>query len=249
MLEETDLFGTRSKVQDAIAFLREHEPPEGYYVAFSGGKDSVVLLDLVRKSGVKHDVHMNLTSVDPPELLKFVREHYSQIDFVKPKISMHNLIIKKGFPPTRAIRYCCDYLKEQAGKGRYILVGVRAEESGKRAQYPFIDKSRKLKNTTFLRPILKWLEGDIWDYIELNNLPYCSLYDEGFSRIGCVMCPKTGPKKMKLEAERWPAIYKMYLGAMEKAIIRSKERGKTCGQKSGQEMMDWWLDGLKVNIK
>jgi len=53
---------------DAMNVLHEYEPPEGYYVAFSGGKDSIVMLDLVRRSGVKHDAHMNITSVDPPEL-------------------------------------------------------------------------------------------------------------------------------------------------------------------------------------
>ena len=47
MLLENALFGTIDKVAAAIELLQKHEPPEGYYVAFSGGKDSVVILEVV----------------------------------------------------------------------------------------------------------------------------------------------------------------------------------------------------------
>lgn len=243
MLIENTLFGIRNKVEEAIEFLKEYEPPEGYYLAFSGGKDSQVCEHLLMRSGCKYDIHMNLTTVDPPELLKFVRQYYPHIDFVKPLQSMAALIIKKGFPPTRQIRYCCDYLKEHSGSGRFVVNGTRREESSQRMQYSFVQIDNRNKTKTFIRPILNWTEADIWEYIEENKLPYCSLYDEGFSRIGCVMCPKAGKAQMKREADRWPHIYKMYLGAMNKAVARNKERGKKCSQLSGQEMMNWWING------
>ena len=73
---------------DAMNVLHEYEPPEGYYVAFSGGKDSQVILDLVKRSGVKYDAHMNITSVDPPELTQFVKEHYPDVMRHRPKLTM-----------------------------------------------------------------------------------------------------------------------------------------------------------------
>ena len=68
MITQQTLF-SRARPKDEIAIdrLREFEPPEGYYVAFSGGKDSITVLDLVRRSGVKYDAHYSLTTVDPPE--------------------------------------------------------------------------------------------------------------------------------------------------------------------------------------
>lgn len=80
MLRETDLFGkTTDKVQKAMRKLRFLQPPEGYYVAFSGGKDSMVILDLVKRAGVKYDAHHNLTTVEPPELIYFIRKNYAVI--------------------------------------------------------------------------------------------------------------------------------------------------------------------------
>ena len=189
-LIETDIFGTvEDLVADSIALIKKYEPPEGYYVAFSGGKDSIVCLDLVKKAGVKYDVHMNLTSVDPPELLKFIRKYYPECQLHKPKISMFQLILKKKILPTRRIAFCCEKLKERGGLDRTTIVGIRKEESAgrsKRLEYEIF------KGIPSVRPLLEWASDEIWDYIKTNQLPYPSLYDEGFYRIGCIGCPKAG---------------------------------------------------------
>lgn len=104
-----------NKVQDAINLLVENEPPEGYYGATSGGKDSVVIMKLAEMAGVKVDWHCHLTTVDPPELLKFIKENYPEVIFNKPEMTMFQLIVKKRMPPTRLVRYCCEYLKEGGG--------------------------------------------------------------------------------------------------------------------------------------
>jgi len=78
MLIEKTLFGELNKVAQAIAKIRLHEPNEGYYVAFSGGKDSCVILDLVQRAGVKYDAHYNVMTVEPPELLKFIHDYHKK---------------------------------------------------------------------------------------------------------------------------------------------------------------------------
>ena len=92
MLKEQTLFREIDKVDLAIRRIKLHEPPEGYYVAFSGGKDSCVILDLVKRAGVKFDAHINLTTVDPPEVIRFVRQQYPEVTMEKPEISMKKLI-------------------------------------------------------------------------------------------------------------------------------------------------------------
>lgn len=134
-LIETNLFGeTRDKVAMAIQRMRSFEPQEGYYLAFSGGKDSVVLLRIAQMAGVKYDAYYNVTTVDPPEAMRFVREKYPEVTWERPEKSMHRLIVENGFPPSRIMRYCCKELKETHGQGRIVATGVRWAESNNRRE-------------------------------------------------------------------------------------------------------------------
>lgn len=139
MLRYTDITGAViDKVQTAMDRLRSFEPPGGYYVAFSGGKDSQCIYHLCKRAGVKFDAHYRVTSVDPPELVQFIKQQYPQVEFEFPRdedgkvITMWNLIPQKRMPPTRMARYCCEKLKESGGKGRIVVTGVRWAESLRR---------------------------------------------------------------------------------------------------------------------
>jgi len=97
-LIENSLYGVIDRVADAIKLLKELCPPDGYYVAFSGGKDSIVIKDLVIKSGVKYDIHYSVTTVDPPELIRYIREYHPDVIWDYPEISMYKLIVLKKMP-------------------------------------------------------------------------------------------------------------------------------------------------------
>ena len=90
-------------------------------------------------AGVKYDAHYNITSVDPPELVHFIKKSIQMWQWKSreiktgDKITMWNLIPKKKMPPTRTVRYCCDKLKEGGGEGRFVVTGVRWAESARRA--------------------------------------------------------------------------------------------------------------------
>lgn len=136
MIHQLNMQG-KDKVQVAIDRLKAFEPPEGYYLAFSGGKDSVVIKALADMAEVKYDAHYNLTSVDPPELVKFVKT-FKDVSIDRPldkdgnQVTMWNLIPKKRIAPTRIARYCCQELKEHGGDGRMTITGVRWAESSNR---------------------------------------------------------------------------------------------------------------------
>jgi len=243
-LIETDIFGTvEDLVANSIALIKKHEPPDGYYVAFSGGKDSIVCLDLVKRAGVKYDVHMNLTSVDPPELLKFIREYYPECQMHRPEKSMFQLIRENGMPPTRLARFCCRLLKEQYGNDRVKITGIRWEESSSR-------KLRLGHEVGFIHPIIEWASDEIWEYIHANKLPYPSLYNEGFYRIGCIGCPM-GKKQRYKQFARWPQFKKAYWNTFAKVISDRQAKGKDMSKyyKDTETMWAWWMEELPKENK
>lgn len=242
MLVENTLYGLVDKAQVAIDLLRDLEPSDGYYAAYSGGKDSTVILDLVRRSGVKYDAHYNVTTVDPPELVQFIRTQPDVI-FDLPEISMRNLIIKKGFPPTILARYCCAYLKEHGGDGRRVVTGVRAAESAKRRRRQQFESCFKDGSKSYLHIIFHWSTEEVWEYIKSRNLQYCSLYNEGWDRLGCICCPFGRQKRQLRDAERWPNFKKLYINAFQAMIdIRRGTEKERIKWQTGEEVWDWWLD-------
>ena len=155
-LSELTLFGEDDKIQKAIETLRSFEPEEGYRVAFSGGKDSQCIYHLCVLAGVKFEAVYNVTSVDPPELIRFIKKQYPDVKFEYPRdkdgkvVTMWNLIPKHTIPPTRMARYCCAELKENSGVGRLVVTGVRWAESPRRKKlHGVVDvrtKSKKIIN-------------------------------------------------------------------------------------------------------
>ena len=124
----------RDYTTEAIAFLRENEPPEGFFVGFSGGKDSIVSLELCRIAGVKHQAFYSCTRIDPPEVVRFIRMHYPEVTWLYSKMTMWEAIQKKA-PPLRMQRWCCDVLKKEPSDNhplRHRIMGIRAEESMRR---------------------------------------------------------------------------------------------------------------------
>ena len=253
------------KVEMAIQRLKSFEPPDGYYVAFSGGKDSQCVYHLCKMAGVKFDAHYAVTSVDPPELVRFIRENYPDVAWERQHdkdgkpITMWSLIASHTLPPTRKVRYCCAQLKEPGGEGRIVVTGVRwAESSNRRHTHGVAGFRGKPKQTqkladdmgadyklnkhgdvimnddndvnrrmveqcyrtrkTMVNPIVDWTDEDVWDFLNGNGIEHCCLYDEGFTRLGCIGCPLSGSKNMIRDFERWPKYKENYIRAFQRMI-------------------------------
>jgi len=226
---------------EAIQFLKDNEPSKGYLLGFSGGKDSQVVYELAKMSGVKFHAYFGLTSVDPPEVIKFVRDYYPEIEIKQPPITMWELIIKNGVPPTSMMRYCCRALKEIYDG--HIITGIRASESARRSKRDRIDYLKP--NHIIYKPIFNWTENEVWEFHKKFNLPHCKLYDEGFTRIGCIGCPMKTPKQREADFIRWSNYYKAYIKAFDRMLVNRKKTAYLWH--TGQEVMDWWLKRKKSN--
>ncbi len=247
---QPDLF-TQQRIDESIQHLKDNCPVEGYYLAFSGGKDSICLKHLADLAGVKYDIHFHKT-VDPPELLKYIKTYHSEVAIETPATSMFRLIIDQGIPPTRRMRFCCRVLKEEYGAGRVVLTGVRRDESHSR-------HGRKLvhicpsQGKIIINPMLEWSDVDVWTFIHSEGLPYCSLYDEGWKRIGCVGCPNAYWKTRIKEFQRWPKFYRAFLRCFDE-MLRERKRNEAKSKRKttwtcAQEVMNWWLEESKWTHK
>ena len=266
---------THDKVQIGIQRLKSFEPEDGYYLAFSGGKDSCVLKKLCDLAGVKYDAHYSVTTVDPPELVRFIKKYHPDVQFErqywddekKKPITMWNLIPHKLMPPTRLARYCCAYFKETNGTGRVTLTGVRWAESVNRLKHRSLaengpkvlfssdnEEAKRMVEQCYKRskvtvnPIIDWSDDDVWEFIEEYDVTYCELYDQGYKRLGCIGCP-INPETASRDFFRYPKYKLLYLKAFEAMLEERKRRGKptTLKWETAEDVMRWWLEEAPKN--
>lgn len=256
----------KEKIVEAISFLQRGEklalsmnPEYGYYVAFSGGKDSQVLLALVKLSGVKYRAIYTVTGNDSPENVYFIRKNYPDVYFSHPKKKFLKLVSEHGLP-TMMRRFCCERLKEHTGVGCVVLTGVRAQESAKRAAYSqvMIHSRRKEhqgrprersveeiernqhqcikgQDRLLMHPILYWTLDDIKTFFEMYNLPRNPCYQHT-TRVGCMFCPFSSKK----ELEYYEKTYPLFLKALK---IQNKIYFDKCASPllgSADEFYEFW---------
>ena len=256
------------KIEYSVDLIRKAErmalrldPENGFYNTFSGGKDSQCLYHLVKMAGVRHKTHMNLTSVDPPEVIRFVKTQYPDVELIKPKMSIYDMAKKKHILPTRTFRWCCAEYKEMSGAGKVTLIGVRKEESARRAKRAEISTNIKGnrdeqtfdqwseheeqmvacvggKDKILVSPIIYWTEKDVWEFLNANNIPHCKLYDEGYKRIGCICCPMSNYKSKLRDIKRFPHVKDKWLGTIQYLIDNGYLNRNFSDAETG---FRWWI--------
>ena len=241
-------------------------------VAFSGGKDSQVLYHLTKAAKVEFKAVYNATTLDPAEVVRFIRTKYPDVEIHCPSISFWDLCKQKKQLPTQKMRFCCAELKENKGKNSVTLTGVRREESFRRADRQEVNGNKKHTEMTideFIRqsqmdvqcfgkgnekitinPILEWTERDVWHY--LNNVlqvPHCEVYDKGDKRVGCLFCPMQTEKQLIRSSKEHPHLFKRLMDTI--AFLCS---GKNVTAKEKYFPNDpvgyflWWISKEKVQL-
>lgn len=258
----------RKKLEHSVELLRKaerlalaYDDVYGYYLAFSGGKDSQCLYHVAKLAGVRFKAHMNLTSIDPPEVIRFVKREYPDVELVKPKKSIFQAAVDNQILPTMRVRWCCAEYKETAGAGKVTLIGIRKAESTRRAKRNEVEidsrkfsgdlegleeyrKTRNIekrgrkpkgnrevtivnadgervlgcirgKESLLISPIIDWTDDEVWEFLDALGVSHCSLYDEGWHRIGCIGCPMSSHKQKMIENKRYPHVKRGWIKAIK----------------------------------
>lgn len=196
----------RRKEQNAMNYI--HWAIEKYplpvTVAFSGGKDSLVTLALVRKVTEDFSILYLDTGLELPETTPYVHKAMQELELSTKLITRQtdtqvfwDTAAKLG-PPGVDFRWCCKtsklgplntLIRDSFQQEVLSFVGQRRYESHARAKASSIWRNPWVSNQIGVSPIKDWTALDVWLYIMLENLPYNPLYDQGYSRVGCWLCP------------------------------------------------------------
>lgn len=242
MRYEDKIKATIRRIQEASKMLDRYGGQ--FTVCFSGGKDSQVMLHLFERAGVPFHAVYNVTTIDHPANVNFIRKNYPQVEFIHPPLNFWQLIEKKKILPTMFKRFCCEHLKEYYGSG-IIAVGVRREESRKRAEYSILSPKRGRKRAYLFKPIIDWLEWEVWQYIEDNGLLVNPCYDFG-QRVGCMVCPCAPTKSLIANFNEFPNLKRKMLEAIHKIRV-SGYYATDYKEKTDEQILEWWMS--KKNIK
>lgn len=268
---------TESKINKAVELLQRAEKlalrysEDGFYLAFSGGKDSQCIYHLAKLAGVKFKAYYHNTTIDHPELLRFIKKNYGDVEWVKPKLTFFQLCKKKRSLPTRKIRFCCQELKEGGGAGMVCITGVRRAESVKRSKRNSVEISKhkfsgdidqfnqvyhaddkgyehrciKGKDKIIVNPIIDWTDNDVWSFIrDYLKIPYCDLYDKGFHRLGCLLCPMANKNEKVKMLKMYPNLKNGFIRVIEE--IKPFYRDKVW-KLSAEEILEWWISEKSAN--
>ena len=236
----------QKKIDQAVKLIRmAGADGETVEVAYSGGKDSDVILELSRMAGINYRAIYKNTTIDPPGTIKHAIENGAEI--IKPKARFFELMQKKG-APSRYARFCCEVLKEYKVLDKSIM-GVRKAESVKRAkQYKEPTECRyygsKKNHVEAFYPILEWSDQDVVDFIVERGIKIHSLYyrEDGTidpkRRLGCMCCPLASIKKRREQFVKYPGMVKAYIRNEEK-FRAARPDAKVC--KLYADAYEWFV--------
>lgn len=211
----------QKKIDQAVRLLQSIHPEKGetLELAYSGGKDSDVILHLARLAKVNFVSRYKNTTIDPPFTIAHARENGAIITPPPKGITFFSLIRDKGTPSLFA-RFCCSYLKEYY-TARYVITGVRKAESVRRAKrYQEPTQCRvynKHLRTQLIMPILEWTDADVLEFIQAYNIKLHPLYyrPDGTidvtRRLGCMCCPLASQKKRREQFKQYPNMLRQYV--------------------------------------
>lgn len=224
----------RNLERNAISFLKKHCNGNSA-ISFSGGKDSLVALDLAVRAGIKRAVFCNTTIEfeETIEYVKMIKSFYNiKLDIVRAPKDFFEVSQEIGFP-SRRMRWCCDvfkfgpiarYAKENGIE--FFITGLRRNESIRRSQYLKKDDNPVIP-VSQINPILEWTSEDVWNYIKKYNLFTNPLY-LFFKRLGCWLCPYKTEKEWSLIEKKFPELIEKLNAELEmyadKLKIKDKEK-------------------------
>jgi phosphoadenosine phosphosulfate reductase len=108
------------------------------------------------------------------------------------------------------VKHICYYSATTIDYPDVVITGIRWEESVRRSKRRMVEHCIKHNDKLIINPIIDWTEKEVWEFIKKYKLPYPKIYDEGFNRIGCFLCPMSKYENKLREIKRYPLMAKTF---------------------------------------
>lgn len=273
-MDKLDMAINRMKEASAMSLHYYGKP---LLLLYSGGKDSDTVLKVAQIAKIPYDVQHSHTTADAPETVFYVRKKFRELELqgVKCNVdypfykgrrtSMWDLIPQKKMPPTRVVRYCCEILKENGGRNRFVATGVRWDEStarkntrgefeknhSKKEKRIILNNDNAVERRLFescaprgrrtVNPVIDWETKDVWNFLGSEKVECNPVYCD-FSRVGCVGCPMAGKAGREREFLRWPAYKRNYILAYDRMLEAQRQSNLDTEWQSGLDVFRWSME-------
>lgn len=208
----------KKKIDAAIRLLKAYNnPDEPIEIAYSGGKDSDVILQLAKEAGINYRAIYRNTTIDPPGTLKHVMD--MDVEIIQPKKTFFQLIEKNGLP-NRFMRFCCRFLKEYKILDKCVMGVRKAESRARNERYNEPSECKIYGRNNYVEavyPILEWSDEDVAEFLQDRKIKCAPIYyDEQGNfhverRLGCIACPLASVGKRIKQFQAYPGILRQYV--------------------------------------
>lgn len=212
------------------------------FISFSGGKDSTVVSDLVRKAlGNPSIIHIfGNTTLEFPHTYEYI-ERFKKENRKTPVLRTENReqdffnLCESFGPPSRSLRWCCtifktgfigDKIKKTFDDKKTILTfyGIRRSESTSRSNYERSSEGKKISKQLVVSPIIDWIDYDVWLYLLTTKIDFNEAYRLGYTRVGCWCCPNNSSWSQFLASIYMPELYGKFYDIL---LSFAKKMGKS----------------------
>lgn len=236
------------KTPELIYFIREHYPDVILDVPHDKDGKRITMWNLIIKHNMPPTRLFRYCCADLKEANGKGRIVVTGVRWAESarRLDLHGVAVIHGKPKTTRALAKSEGVNYRIPNRSNAALIMNDDNAPERRMVEHCYRTQK----TMVNPIVDWTDEEVWEFLnDIAKVPHCCLYDEGFTRLGCIGCPLSGKNNQKREFERYPRYRALYIRAFDRMLQECKIKGMETTWQNAKEVMDWWLAESKEEEK